>query len=184
MIDNVDISVSPLEAILGVEYEQVKFNGRIIKLIKCTYCGDTNVMTRDHPSPVCSSGKKRMYAPWDTVPCCSECNSLLGAYPVRDINNRCAYLFGKYAKKYSSLLSTADFSEDELDNLGYNLSKMVIASINQRDFIRSKLDCLSIRAELLVHNRDLQLLHEYEKAALSIKYMINKKKNKINKSNN
>lgn len=112
----------------------------------CEYCGSTLSITRDHVIPISWSGLKRNYSVGDTVKCCMECNSMLGAKPLFCITGRASFLIGEVSKKYKNSLSTPDWSEDDLNDLSYSLRKKVISSIKERDFIKARLANLVISA--------------------------------------
>lgn len=68
----------------------------------CIYCGDP-ADTEDHLEPVSRQTSRRrkgkMPGLGDTVPCCGECNSLLGAANAFTVKERAAVLVLAYARR-------------------------------------------------------------------------------------
>jgi hypothetical protein len=59
------------------------------------------------------------------IPCCRECNSILGDKPLFNPEERLAYLYDKYLGKVDKFFS--DWSEDEIEELGPTLKRSVLA---------------------------------------------------------
>jgi hypothetical protein len=103
----------------------------------CYYCG-WFADTRDHIKPRTWSGDiKRFNVP--TVPCCNECNSLLGDSGSFTPNGRRRYLIHKYKKRYQKRLAVRAWTEAEILALGPGLRRTILAKQSQRNIIRFKL---------------------------------------------
>ena len=112
--------------------------GRNAKIC-CFYCGDHTSITRDHVIPVSSNSGPRTYNSKDTVPCCTECNSLLGARFITTVEERACYLAERIASRYRSCLASADFSETEILQFGPRLKSTVLANIHQKKFTAQRI---------------------------------------------
>ena len=104
----------------------------------CFYCG-VSATGMDHVIPYCVNGHKT-----DAVPCCKECNTLLGSYVIGDCWQKKECLSGILQKRYRKELCFRDRSEHELNELGYNFrcsveSSMVLKSILEARVAFSKL---------------------------------------------
>lgn len=101
----------------------------------CVYCGrfaDTN----DHVPAKCYAVQIGTRA---IVKACSECNSLLGAQPLHTVEERRKWLKAKYEKRYASILSTPDWTEEEIKTLGRHTADMIRMSLATRDRLRRML---------------------------------------------
>jgi hypothetical protein len=100
----------------------------------CTYCGDI-ADTLDHVIPHSytrkSAKEKRKYAREHCVPCCRECNSLLGNKLFCTVWARAEYLKKKYEKRYKKILSLPDWQVEDMDDMGHNMRQIIESS--QRD---------------------------------------------------
>jgi hypothetical protein len=74
-----------------------------------------------------------------TVSACCECNSILGGRIFRSMAERRKAAQDGLRKKYRSALSTPDWSEDELDTLGYRMRQKVVSAIALRDNVRQRI---------------------------------------------
>jgi len=108
------------------------------KRVPCFYCGDDSSITRDHVIPVSSGAGPRSYNSKDTIPCCSECNSLLGNKSLTTVEERACYLAERIAERYRSTLKAQEFSESELLQLGPRLKSTVQATLNHKKFIAAR----------------------------------------------
>lgn len=95
----------------------------------CIYDGDW-WQCRDHVIPVSYASVKRDYRRGDTVKCCHECNGLLGNKAYHTIIERAKYLIRAYQTKARKYLDYPDWTNNELEQMGYNL----------RTYIQSKLE--------------------------------------------
>tara|TARA_R110000744_G_C18865641_1_gene504561 strand:- start:35 stop:445 length:411 start_codon:yes stop_codon:yes gene_type:complete len=115
----------------------------------CTYCKDI-ADTLDHVIPhsyVATNSKQiRTYNKNEVVPCCRECNSLLGSKLYFTIAERADYLYTTYKKRYKKLLSIPEWDENDLKEIKNNLKKYIEASIKEKKIIQIRIDyCELIR---------------------------------------
>jgi len=116
----------------------------------CTYCGEP-CDTRDHVIPfsytsVHPANKRdhRSNKEEDTVPCCMECNQMLGNRLLTTVATRAAYLIGATERRYSKLLEMPDWTEDELEDLGYALRTNIETSIDSKRIVQERLRYLTL----------------------------------------
>src|SRR5690554_2344513 len=104
----------------------------------CTYCKDTGD-TLDHVVPVsfnATSRKKVKFNKADVVPCCGDCNNLLGNVFLHTVGSRAGFLAEKYKKRFKKLLKSPDWSEEELLELGESLSK----TLRQANILKKEIE--------------------------------------------
>lgn len=118
----------------------------------CTYCGAWDGDQLDHVVPVSynhnisrKSTNKVSYR--NTVPCCRECNSLLGARLYFTIPSRAAYLLGTYERRYKKLLSQPDWSDEEIEELGPSMRTSITQSMKDKKEVRRQLEHLELVAD-------------------------------------
>ena len=115
----------------------------------CYYCGLAATI-KDHVIPkfilkgMERSGNTKAYAKLLErrillVPCCDECNLLLGASYQRTLEDRKKQLKSKLRKKYKMLLKAPDWSDEELDELGPGLHKYIEGSEKWKRLLKSRL---------------------------------------------
>lgn len=109
----------------------------------CTYCDDT-ANTRDHVIPVSFNRPSRSNNTpiRDTVLCCKECNSLLGARSLYTVSERAGYLYEALSKRYKKLLGMPDWSDEELSGLGEDMKQIILRGLSERERIRRRLSHL------------------------------------------
>jgi hypothetical protein len=120
----------------------------------CTYCGAWDGDNRDHVVPVSynqnvyrKKGGRKNVSYKNTVPCCKECNVLLGDRLYFSIPSRAAYLLGTYERRYKKLLKQPDWSEEEIEELGPSMRTSVIQSMKDKNEVRRQLEHLQLVAE-------------------------------------
>ena len=121
-------------SIYGALYVRFGFRrddlGDLARLQACAYCGNM-AQSEDHIPPL-----KWMYALGSDhfrkrkilcilVPACRECNSSLSDRKIFNLKDRCAYLLGRYSRKYRRFLRGQKWRQEELDELGRNLRDYV-----------------------------------------------------------
>ena len=92
---------------------------------RCTYCGEPSD-TSDHVVPVSVAEVSRDRAKWTrkhVVPCCRECNNLLGNVYLLTVWQRAGYLVEKLETRYKKILKTAEWDPEDLEELSYKLRK-------------------------------------------------------------
>jgi hypothetical protein len=110
----------------------------------CFYCGDNaNEIVRDHVRPVCVSKTFRDYDPRDVVDCCTECNSVLGDNFIFTLEERAAFIYNFYCRKHENLLQVADWSDEELSEMGHRMRSTIEASLVLKNALVFRLAHLS-----------------------------------------
>ncbi len=111
---------------------------------KCYYCGD-KAGNIDHVPPidyVYSYGRDAVESNGITlllVSCCTNCNELLGSKALLTLDTRVVYLYGRIQKKYSSVLESRHWEQDELDQLGRTLRGYVGAHQDAHTWLERRL---------------------------------------------
>lgn len=93
----------------------------------CFYCG-VLADTKDHITPQ----SVRAHANFETVQCCRECNSLLGAAEPFDLEWRVLTLIQRTESRYQLDKPVPEWSDDEIEELGHTLKTAVRGKIYQR----------------------------------------------------
>lgn len=125
------------------------FLGKSVRAEKtCTYCGGVWDLGRDHVIPTSYLRAKRRFAGDWHVPCCTECNSLLGAELLFNVPDRAAWVCELINRKYRSLLCSRQWDQDEIDELGYNLKIVVQGEKARRAELVRRLAHLEIVASM------------------------------------
>ena len=104
----------------------------------CHYCG-APASTKDHIIPIGYNYNQRpdrhRSKGGETVDCCSECNSLLGAKALFSIQERAHEIAECLERRYKKELNAPIWSEEELEELGPTLQKQIKAKQFLRDEI-------------------------------------------------
>jgi hypothetical protein len=117
--------------------------------MNCTYCKES-ADTLDHVIPhtyVAKNSKQpRTYSKAEVVPCCRECNNLLGPDLYFTIAERADYLYTTYKKRYKKLLSIPQWDKDDIGELNNKLKKYVKASLKEKKRVQTRIDyCQLVR---------------------------------------
>ena len=117
--------------------------------MNCAYCQES-AYTLDHVIPhtyVAKNSKQpRTYSKSEVVPCCKECNNLLGSNLYFTIAERAGYLYTTYKKRYKKLLSMPEWDEDDIEELKNKLKKYVKASLKEKKRVQIRIDyCQLVR---------------------------------------
>jgi hypothetical protein len=120
------------------------------KVVSCFYCGDnTQQITRDHVIPISIAAVSRSYNSRDTIPCCTNCNSILSDHYLLTVEDRAAYLANRLGEKYAKVLRSHDFTERELNDFGYTLKSNLVSNQNMKSYLVSRiLHCHKIAGAL------------------------------------
>lgn len=101
--------------------------------MRCTYCNDPYANTIDHVVPrSAKSGQtnEKRYV----VPCCHECNCVLGAKPYYTVSSRAGYLASVYRKRYKDVLKLKHWDQAEIDQLSGRMQVLIeIGQANKKD---------------------------------------------------
>ena len=74
-----------------------------------------------------------------TVPCCSQCNSLIGAKYQKSLEERKKYLKARLRRKYKKLLNMPKWTETEINEMGGRMQEYIRESQLLKDDIRKRL---------------------------------------------
>lgn len=107
----------------------------------CFYCG-MPADTFDHHPPLSRVDDYRSlglrYERFVKVPCCRECNTLLGDSMTNSLLGREQLVKSLLRKKYKRFLTDADWRQTELDALGKNMRSKVKTALEKRDEIEAR----------------------------------------------
>lgn len=111
----------------------------------CNYCGEP-ADTRDHIIPVsyqtnARPTKSARHNPryGETVPCCRDCNVMLGTKLFPSMEDRCHYVAGALRRRYSKLINAPAWTADELAELGPGLRASILADASRRNVVRRRI---------------------------------------------
>ena len=93
--------------------------------------------TKDHITPVSWNRSRRHYEArtYNTVPCCRECNSLLGAKPLFSLEERAHEISECLLRRYRKELNAPVWSEEEMAQLEGDLRR----SVEAKQFLRMEI---------------------------------------------
>jgi len=74
-----------------------------------------------------------------TVPCCRECNTLLGSSFQKTLGERKAYLKMRLKRRYKKLIKMPNWKEEEILELGPTLRQNVRASLEAKKLILARI---------------------------------------------
>ena len=131
------------------KYEVMETHYMIAKFFiqdKCAYCGDIpNAL--DHVPPISwaySLGYKYMTeeedAPFIKIPCCNECNSLLGAKNLFTVKERKQYIASSLRQRYRKIRENPIWDMEDIVELGDGLQKYVKNIADYRLHIERRID--------------------------------------------
>jgi hypothetical protein len=104
----------------------------------CVYCGLT-ATGRDHLLPRAWSGDRaRLFVA--TVPCCPECNGLLGAKCGPNVTERREFVHEALSRKHASTLRTPDYTLEQINEFEGGMRIFVRAAIARKRDLRERLD--------------------------------------------
>jgi hypothetical protein len=96
---------------------------------RCVYCG-LPAESKDHVPPITRVSDYESLGLaielYIKVPCCLECNNLLGAELQDSFFQRAEVLKDKLARKYRRHLNNVDWDDEELEELGPTLKSKVL----------------------------------------------------------
>ena len=104
----------------------------------CTYCGSV-ATTVDHVPPRALRGLNVEHL---LLPCCLECNVLLGSFIGLNVKDRKRFLLKKYKNRYARLLKTPDWTAEELLQVGENLRSSITQALLSKREVNAKLQSL------------------------------------------
>lgn len=107
----------------------------------CTYCG-MDASGWDHIPPLHFISRidvKDIKHKLRKVPCCKECNCIIGGILLFTIQERRSYVKRHLKIKYRSILKIPKWNNCELSELGYSLYTSALGGSNKSDSIRYRL---------------------------------------------
>jgi hypothetical protein len=91
-------------------------------------------------------GEQERY-PFFTVPACKECNSaILGAKPYWTLVERFAFVAKRLKERHHDILHMPDWNEEEIEELGPGMRRMVTSGLRKRARMRSRVEWADLRA--------------------------------------
>jgi hypothetical protein len=113
----------------------------------CIYCLSP-ADTLDHVPPLAwietfgTEALRKSKIPLATVPCCRECNSLLGDRKLLTVMDRLEYLEKRYNKLFDKLVR---WSDDELEEMGQSFQQSIRAQRYREDELIRKIRAIEQR---------------------------------------
>ena len=122
-------------------------NGRI-----CVYCG-VPASTIDHVVPLSAiSALANMILingpPIEglfLVPSCGECNSIAGSQMFRTIGAKRRYIHWRLSRKYRRFIELPDWSDEELDEMGYSLRKSIENGLRVKEWLLKRVSWRNVQ---------------------------------------
>jgi len=111
-----------------------------VDLTPCYYCG-LPATSKDHAVPrallraLADDPDALRHIMWnrrETVPCCRECNCLLGVSVQNTLEERKAFLKERLRRRYTRFLSIPDWSEEELFEMSGRLRRYVVSGLKKK----------------------------------------------------
>jgi len=103
----------------------------------CIYCG-APADTKDHIIPLTylyNGRPKNPKGKGETVDCCRECNTLLGAKALFSVAERAEYLANALERRYRKVLKAPYWSDEEIEELDGELKQ----TIKAKQFLREEI---------------------------------------------
>jgi hypothetical protein len=73
------------------------------------------------------------------VPCCRECNSTAGSKVFLTVKEKRDYIHNRYRTRYKKLLEAPDWSDKEIESLGFTIQSHVKRSIEGKKIMKERL---------------------------------------------
>lgn len=151
------MSVAKARKRLMERYHHLYKMYKVKELFKCFYC-NMPADTIDHCPPLSYVGNfgveflEKNKIPMYKVPCCRECNSLLGDKMLPTLGERAEYLSDRLFKRYEIDVQSDLWSDDELDEMGYNMRKFISDSNDVKRISVRRVEYAKATASILLHN--------------------------------
>lgn len=118
----------------------------------CSYCGTDAPGELDHVVPW-SYGRVRKRkgerpSRKSAVPCCRECNVMLGNKLLLTISERAGFIHRRLYKKYDKFLSLPEWSITELSEVEENLRKAIKEGLGVKELTEIRIDHCGYIADL------------------------------------
>lgn len=152
---------------------------------KCTYC-NAGAEVREHVIPVAYLSIGRSYDPSKSwiVPACSSCNSLAGVYVAFSIAEKSAFILKKFKSKYKKILNAPEWTEEEMEELDYNLKTMIWGGIIAKRLARERIAYLEISSNFVSDHLRPKFVEYQMKEALEVWNVKTKKEKHKRKAKN
>ncbi len=121
------------------------------ELDRCVYCGEPK-QTEDHVPPISivyNLGSDYFIdndIEFKLYPSCMQCNSMLCNKKLYSIKQRALYIAVRLEKKYTHYLDFAQWTHDELQELGRGLSDYVSTAQDLKTYYERRIDYADNRA--------------------------------------
>jgi hypothetical protein len=108
----------------------------------CVYCGEIATQ-RDHFTPVSVMAVfERLRNVADggfLLPCCGSCNRIASNKLFKTVGTKRRYIQQRLLEKYGDILRNAEWSDEDLDELGYTLRSHIEKHLKVRETIRRRI---------------------------------------------
>ena len=107
----------------------------------CVYCGQ-RANSLDHFVPYSVAIVLMEFLPIGgkyLLPACRECNSIAGDKVFYTVNEKRSYIQGRLKEKYSLIYDIPEWTESELEEMGYNLQTYIRSSLGSRQWIEDRI---------------------------------------------
>ncbi len=127
-------------------YKPIVVNSR-----ECWYCGEP-ADTKDHCPPLAAIGDGvRTDARW-LIPCCSECNSLLGARSHTNPVMRRDAARNLIRTRYRRILQTPEWTDAEIKELDGRLKRTVLVAVRERSYLEARLSDTTLERGMIAND--------------------------------
>ena len=109
----------------------------------CVYCGD-HATDEDHVPPIAAVNRLGPHGQMVLVASCDECNTLAGSLHHTTVSERCIYLEKRIRQRYRNLVLAAEWSAEELAELGPNIRQHIECTETQARKVRRRLEMLAM----------------------------------------
>jgi hypothetical protein len=123
---------------------------RAVRATRCVYCGSDEELCRDHVIPTSYKRQKRRYEGDWLVTACKSCNGTLGDKLIFNVPDRASYIRQQFRAKHKKQLAAPVWDEDELDDLGPALAKMIRNQQAFREHLGKRLEHLRLVSQMPV----------------------------------
>ncbi len=108
----------------------------------CIYCG-VPASSIDHIPPRIMRQRLadlgEYVGTWAEVPACRWCNSQIGDLALLTITDRKLYIKQRIRVKFKKLLSSPDWNEEQLSELGYSLKTKIVSAMAKKRLLKQRL---------------------------------------------
>lgn len=125
-------------------YKKSKKFGKRKYGVHCGYCGAYGEH-RDHIIPSSFFGNKKTFkfAKDNIIKACLECNTLASNKVFEDFMEKKQYIANKVEKRYSKVLNSPEWTDEEINELEYPLKDIISETENFRRYIKIRIENLN-----------------------------------------